>query len=378
MPPFSGFLLLLVLACWVFAGTPSAASQLPEGRLPFRSYGAEAGLSNLAITCMAQDPQGFLWVGTQGSLFRYDGRSFEAFGLREGLPSGSITALAMTPQGALWVGTFRGTARFEGGRFKPLPGPTVPVHMIRARGSEVWLATASGLFCARDTGPITPVPGWQGEARALWLSEDGTLWASRGTSLFQSRPGGPWEPRILPGASERILDVVGDPRGRVYIRTPTRLLSLGPEGFRDVTPPMVSSPSEDARMVMDAQNRLWIATNAGLWVLKEGRWEALGPLRGLPTASPNTVLLDREGSLWVAGQGVHRLLGRGLWTLHGEPEGLPHANIWGIVRDLEGTLWVATNGGLARSEGKGWQTLKATSGQSFRALAMRREGGVWA
>src|SRR5664279_3546018 len=93
---------------------PSAFAQ----RQSFRYYGQEQGLSNLATECLLQDRAGYLWVGTQNGLFRYDGAVFTPFGEADGLPSSPIDALVETPDGVLWVATSRGLARRQGTRFE--------------------------------------------------------------------------------------------------------------------------------------------------------------------------------------------------------------------------------------------------------------------
>lgn len=70
---------------------------------------------------MAQDEVGFLWVGTEDGLFRYDGESFHRFDARDGLPDAYILAIAPAPDGSLWVLTKKGLAHREGGHFTVMP-----------------------------------------------------------------------------------------------------------------------------------------------------------------------------------------------------------------------------------------------------------------
>ena len=56
----------------------------------FKFYGQEEGLQNLAVQSVLQDREGFLWVGTQNGLFRYDGSRFKAFTKADGLPGARI------------------------------------------------------------------------------------------------------------------------------------------------------------------------------------------------------------------------------------------------------------------------------------------------
>src|SRR5689334_25242276 len=91
----------------VFAGPVTLWAQ----RYNFKFYGEEEGLQNLAVQVVLQDRAGFLWVGTQNGLYRYDGNRFSAFGKSEGLPGARIEALHESIDGTLWVGTRTGLAR---------------------------------------------------------------------------------------------------------------------------------------------------------------------------------------------------------------------------------------------------------------------------
>ena len=66
----------------------------PAQRYTFRYYGHQEGLTNLAIHCLLQDRAGFIWIGTQNGLFRYDGRRFAAFRRADGLPASRIEIAA--------------------------------------------------------------------------------------------------------------------------------------------------------------------------------------------------------------------------------------------------------------------------------------------
>jgi ligand-binding sensor domain-containing protein len=69
---------------------------------------------------MAQDKQGFLWIGTQTGLFRYDGNGVTRFGRAEGLPGELVELILMAPDGELWVRARKGIARRVQERFEPI------------------------------------------------------------------------------------------------------------------------------------------------------------------------------------------------------------------------------------------------------------------
>ena len=92
-------LVLQVLLAWL-----SCAPLLAQ-QYAFRSYTEDDGLGNLSITALAQDTSGFLWVGTENGLYRFDGSRFDRFGLAEGLEQTYVSALHVDQDGRLWVGT---------------------------------------------------------------------------------------------------------------------------------------------------------------------------------------------------------------------------------------------------------------------------------
>jgi ligand-binding sensor domain-containing protein len=72
-------------------------------RFSFQRYGETQGLTNLVITDLIQDKQGYIWAATFNGLFRYDGTSFERFGEKEGIVTTGSIYLTKTPSGDLWA-----------------------------------------------------------------------------------------------------------------------------------------------------------------------------------------------------------------------------------------------------------------------------------
>ncbi len=75
----------------------------------FRYYGTEDGLTNLAVKVLFQDRTGFLWAGTEGGVFRYDGEWFQRYGSAEGLPQEVVLSLGEVPDGSVLAG-YRGAS----------------------------------------------------------------------------------------------------------------------------------------------------------------------------------------------------------------------------------------------------------------------------
>src|SRR5271168_2479320 len=89
----------------------------------FRVYGAAEGLQNLVVLSLAQDRAGYIWAGTEGGLYRYDGTRFQLIGVAQGLPCSTEThGLYLASDGALWVNICSGIFRYDGLRFEAIPG----------------------------------------------------------------------------------------------------------------------------------------------------------------------------------------------------------------------------------------------------------------
>ncbi|HVZ60918.1 MAG TPA: two-component regulator propeller domain-containing protein, partial [Terriglobales bacterium] len=114
-------------------GTPS------HGSFTFRSWQREDGLPHNSIRAITQTREGYLWVGSDEGLARFDGIRFVSFGLRDGLHSGAVRALLEDRDGALWVGTMGGgLARFKDGRFSTITTPEgLPSDSITALAEDV-------------------------------------------------------------------------------------------------------------------------------------------------------------------------------------------------------------------------------------------------
>ena len=131
------------------------AGALAGQRYSFKEYGQDQGLTNLDVYCLMQDRTGFLWVGTEDGLFRYDGRQFRAYTKAQGLPSAQIEALHETADGEIWVGTTQGLARLQGDVFETVrSGQGNVTHAIASDAlGNLYVGTNLGLLVAPPGGP---------------------------------------------------------------------------------------------------------------------------------------------------------------------------------------------------------------------------------
>src|ERR1051326_2756628 len=368
-------------------------SLLLAQRYNFKLYGQDEGLTNSDIRCMMQDRSGFLWVGTEGGLFRYNGRQFRAYGTQEGLPSVQVTAIHQTADGVLWVGTAGGLAILDDGKFRKAAVDTHAVNSVKSDAQ-------GNLYVGSDIGLWTSPPPPHGGQRQFRLypmrempdrrafgiagEQSGRLWVGCAASICTLDAG-----RVtrLEGwgvpAGLQWMGLLLDTKGNLWARSVAMLIEL-PHGTKHFVRRDQGLPwaSRSTSVLMDRDGQIVVPTNQGLARRSAQGWALIRRANGLPLSDVDYFLQDREGSAWLAldGGGLARWLGYRHWETWTESEGLPHDVVWSMARDSRGVLWAATEGGLA-SLAQGavrWQPQpRAPSGMN-RAMVVRAAGGkLW-
>jgi ligand-binding sensor domain-containing protein len=161
----------------------SATDEVPLGQSRFRVFAGDDGLRNLVILAIAQDDNGFLWLGTEDGVYRFDGERFTHFSSEDGLSSSLITVIGVAPDGTVYVGTHNGLVAWDGQRFSQARAagvPAVPVDAIVSFAGKLWIGTeGAGLYVQGADGVFVPAPGWRTRPgtvlRALWADASGLV-----------------------------------------------------------------------------------------------------------------------------------------------------------------------------------------------------------
>jgi len=151
------------------AGSLCITAQHANFHANFKVFGFESGLGNLSVESVVQDHQGFLWVATEGGLFRYDGEKFESAGDGLGLPEYWPRGLHCSHDGWLWVGTPKGLYVKRGAHFKAVPIAGV----AEIRGREAIDSDASGRVYVATPVSYTHLDVYKRQLRLLCADESG-------------------------------------------------------------------------------------------------------------------------------------------------------------------------------------------------------------
>jgi len=299
-----------------------------------------------------QDHTGFLWVGTDNGLFRYDGSAFKGFGHADGLPNTEILSLAEAPNGVLWVGTNSGVAQIAGEHFVPVAGNESFATRSIAFDStgDVYLQQDGGLVrgVPTDQGYLSFSKVVTGAVSGLFINGaevvfavDGALWAFKGDNALPLENSGEL-PRDEWGS------IADDTLGNRWIRSRTRLFEL-PRGQNHFIDRSAGIPrATEAHLYVDRHGSVFVSTVSGIIVLAGNRRTTIDARHGLPADPSGPMLIDREELLWIGtdGGGLVRRLGHGEWSAWKKEDGLLRNSVWAIDRARNGNVWIGTNGGL--------------------------------
>ena len=349
------------------------------------------GLPQSSAQTIARTPDGYLWVGTQEGLARFDGVRFVVFdhANEPAIPDKHISVLHVDAAGRLWIGTRAGIALYEQGHMKALSvAPALAQAYVRdiveGKQGRIWVGTESGLF-GIGAGTAVSIDSTSGlpdsRIRALLADRDGVLWI--GTAAGARRfDGSRFEDLNFGGAAtEQISALHQDIQGTVWLGTDNGSLYRYAQGRFAVAAGAGQLGSIVRALTSDRDGNLWIATHGGGLVRwRDGNFSVLGTNQFAPSEL-RALLEDEEGSLWVGsyGEGLLRLRD-GKFMSAGEPEGLQGNLTWTITPRSSGGLWVGSEGGLSSYAEGSFQHIAAPKGQDnvrVRAIVEDQAHALW-
>lgn len=353
---------------------------------PFSLLGPDQGLPAGAITCLTQDADGFIWLGTESALLRYEGGHSRRWSREDGLPSGYVHRVLPAAEGGIWAATLRGLVRLregriEAARFGSRTEPFAADALALDSRGRLWALTAEGLFVQQEGLQFQRrAPRPSGQVLTLAGGAGGVMYLGSEEGLQAFLPDGTvraWGP--AQGLPRGLSLVVEDGAGCLWAGAGRTLVMKTPEGtrFRDQSARLNASLSPNSIPFRDSDGSIWLPTQAGVLHLAADRTEALDAAGGLPFRWVRTVFRDREGTLWVLGPALARLQGGGRVWNHALGSGPSGEVVWAIVRDLDGTMLAATDDGVLQLKPSGVAQIPGTEGHRIKSLARDREGTLW-
>jgi signal transduction histidine kinase/ligand-binding sensor domain-containing protein/CheY-like chemotaxis protein/HPt (histidine-containing phosphotransfer) domain-containing protein len=380
--------LLIVVAGQAVALDPS----LRTSQYVLDNWQIPEGLPQTTAQAIARTPDGYLWVGTEEGLARFDGVRFTVFdnNNESGIPNKDISVLSVDRAGRLWIGTRSGITVFENGRFTPIDRIGGLAHayvraIVEGKSGRFWVGTENGLFeiggsRARAFDASNGLR--DGRIRALQEDRDGVLWVGTGGGLLRY-DGKRFETVALgtESADTPVTSMHQDADGTLWVGTGTGALYRRADDHFEVVAKPGRLGSLVRVLIRDRDGSLWIGTRgAGLVRWRNGEFSTL--TSNLFAASDiRSLLEDNEGSVWVGSYGVGLLrLRDGKFMPAGAPEGLQGDLTWAITPRTGGGLWVGSEGGLSSYIDGRFQHIAEPAGQKkvpVRTVFEDRQGALW-
>lgn len=353
------------------------------------------------VFAIRETHDGYLWLGSNAGLLRFDGFRFVLFepANTPAFESPQVRALLETADGSLLVGVYGGgVVRLRDGRFERL-GAGLPSQLVRALAAAadggVWVGTQGGGVARLGADGalkerIARADGLPSDdVRAIEAGVGGELWIGTEPGGLVRRRGGALETFTTANGllGDTVMALHRDAAGDLWVAT-TRGLHRFRDGAAGAAEEIARFTPADGlasdylfSLGEDAQGNLWIGTGgAGLSRFSGGRFANLAAAGGLPDDYVWAFHEDRAGALWIGSEGGLTRLRDGLYTVWGQRQGLPADQVSGLLEDRAGALWLAGPKGLARFADGGVAVIGKAQGlpsDATRSLLAARDGALW-
>jgi ligand-binding sensor domain-containing protein/signal transduction histidine kinase len=393
-PVFRCAALLALLA--LSAAAHALRPERPIDHLVIDTWRTGDGLPELAIEALLETSDGYLWVGTQEGLARFDGLHFTVFDHVNTplLRADYVTMLVEDAEHALWVGSQSGLlTRHADGIFVPITAKdglqvTRVFCGLRAGDGSIWVGGAGGLAHIASGHVVRSYDQHDGLESSLVtdlaIDHDGSLWIVARNRLHRLR-----NDRI-----ERFSQadgIAGQDVVRVFTRRSGQLMVLGSapmifnwdgKRFDAWWPPGVPTAERIRAIHEDREGTLWFASDThGLFRIRTRPGAGDITDHAFDKLRFEVLYEDSAGSLWLG------TLGRGLLRLHDgsfdsltESDGLAGDAALSVLAESSGDVWIGTTSGLTRLSGasvRRYSTADGLPNNHAAALADDRLGGLW-
>lgn len=371
------------------------SNAMEADKLRFRHLTEKDGLMNSHIHSISQDDEGFIWIGTEYGLYRYDGQRFNHYvnypGDTTGINSNVVFRLFTDSRHTLWVGTFMGLQYFDrkNNRFVDLNLPErirnglpVPINSIVEDSSgKLIVGTDFGIVYV-DTesremqyvSPGGPNAHFRGtRITAYHIDRSGNHWIGTDEGVDLIHHGNRERKSYnLDDFSERsfisvfINSIYEDIHRNIWVLTREEgvfFKAYNSDSFVQFVyneNDKYSLGSDEAHDIYeDPDGRLWISTSGGglnLFLDEPGRFRRFkhdpADKNSLLNNNPRDILEDRQGNVWIASfqSGIniyinHPQIFRHTVITNENSLDYQSTTVCSMLKEENGEIWLGTDGG---------------------------------
>ena len=383
----ASLLLSFVLVCTA----ATAAAQPPHRQPPVAQYALAAWPTEKMlpgdVLAIAQDLEGYLWLGTPNGLVRFDGFRFQPWTEESGgsLPAAQVFALVNSATSGLWVGFAGGpgVARLHRGRtvrYLPKDGAPQGVNgLMEDRHGAIWATSGHGLFRFADDrwSKLGDKEGFDGEQTfSAYEDHAGRVWIGAARGLYRYE-GSTFT--LIDRSATAIESLVEDEAGNIWVADRVSIVRRLDDSKALRRDPSITLPLPGWRVIRDDRGSLLVASLSG------GLFRIANPTSSAPVleplayeqrlrGSPRSLHQDADDSVWVGMRGGLLRLSESTVETPAPLDGLNHDGVRTTALGADGSVWVATTQALNRFSDGRHQSYRVSQ---TRALLVDRAGELW-
>ncbi len=379
---------------YLWLGTQSGVYRFDGMRFVAAPGGDQFALKTLWIHDLCEDDEHNLWIATNDAgLFRLNDGKGVAFGVAEGLPSMHVRCLLFDRNRKLWVGTDAGLARWDNGKFTvdqaELGLASSAVHALcEARDGTIWIGGEGDRLGAWNgssfsTRSLASLPR-RASVQALLGAQDGSLWVGTTGGLIHLNTDEERRLTRADGLADDVVECLWQSRdGTVWVGTKDGMSRLQGDEIESFRTRDGLSQSTVYALYEDHEGAVWAGTKHGLNQFVDRRTVPLTLSEGLPSNETGPIIQDDAGTVWIGtlGKGLARFDGRRCVPVLSREEGLPSDTIFTLADGGNGDIWIGTGEGLCRMrDGRieaSFTTEQGLPADAITCLCRDRSGRLW-
>jgi signal transduction histidine kinase/ligand-binding sensor domain-containing protein len=314
------------------------------------------GFTKGTVNTIAQTPDGYLWLGTDFGLLRFDDVRATPWQPPAGeqLPGNDIRKLLVARDGTLWIATTKGLASWKNGTLTNYPevAGQFLLPLMEDREGTIWFGTlAPGRLCSVQHGTVQCYGAGSFGRGVFGLYEDqkGYLWVAADKGLWRWKPGIPQQ-YLFPSTVNEALSLIENDDGTLLLSTNAGVEQLARGKIEPCTLPGITGHFRPGQFLRSSDGSLWIGGRQGLVRLHQGRTDTFGVRDGLSGDYVASIFEDREGNVWVStNNGLDRFRDYAVLTASAN-QGLSMSGVWSVQATSDGSIWMGTPTELNRLE----------------------------
>ncbi len=284
-------------------------------------------------------------------------------------PGGAVNGIAQTTDGYLWIGTDRGLIRFDGFNFRPVSfasvatASNVPIlQVLTDAGGQLWIRPQGGYLVRQKDGKFESVSFGQGTITSVSKeNHDGVLVSDIEHGTFRYLADGAQK---LGPTSPPVISMAETAEGKIWIGT----LGDGLFSLSGGRATQVNAGLPDGKincLLAIGSDELWVGTGTGLYRGNGTGFRRLELPSFLGNLQVLSLLRDRDSNIWVGTtRGLLRINGKGIsFSEENELRGDGGINV--LFEDREGNIWIGGGRGLGRMRDSAFVTYSSVSDRRF-------------